>query len=122
VDWLTEIMRRFSVAYLQKESFSTVSIKNPLRVLKVKLLLDKIISVLLTAHQWKKESRYADKEWDDEEIGAFESAIIDFGPELRSVCEQVTTRTLPEVVRFFTLWKTHVYLFRSLCKQLTIYV
>lgn len=38
VDWLTETMRRFSVAHLQRELLSTVSMKNPLHVPKVSTL------------------------------------------------------------------------------------
>lgn len=59
--------------------------------------------------QWKKEEvRFGDREWSEDEVNAFESAILDFGPELRSVRDQIITRTLPEVVRFFTLWKKYV--------------
>lgn len=35
MDWLVEVIRRFSVAYLQKEPLSSVSMKNPFRTPKV---------------------------------------------------------------------------------------
>lgn len=74
------------------------------------------------ALKWKKEEiLYGDKEWKDDEIRAFESAILDFGPELRSVRDQIITRTLPEVVRFFTLWKTYVFCY-STCISLMFYI
>ncbi|KAF8525631.1 hypothetical protein JB92DRAFT_2826741 [Gautieria morchelliformis] len=39
---------------------------------------------VVEVHQWKKESPYGNTEWIDEEISAFESTILDFGPELRT--------------------------------------
>ncbi|KIJ55283.1 hypothetical protein M422DRAFT_57796 [Sphaerobolus stellatus SS14] len=89
VDYLTELIRRFSVAYLQKEPFTTVNLKNPMHLPK-----------------WgKEEVRYTDREWNESEKHTFEAAIQEFGPELRSVREQITSRTYPEVVRFFAIWK-----------------
>ncbi|KAF8507958.1 hypothetical protein BU17DRAFT_57044 [Hysterangium stoloniferum] len=90
VDWLTEAIRRLSVAYLQKEPFSNVT-----------------MTLLMRLPKWKKEEvRYTDRAWHPSEIHIFENAIQDFGPELRSVRDQISSRTVYEVVRFFTLWKT----------------
>lgn len=58
------------------------------------------------SYQWKKsETRYTDREWSDEEIAAFEDAIMAHGAELRIVRDEVGTRTMPEVVRFYGHWK-----------------
>lgn len=67
-----------------------------------------ILSSILTPLelQWKKqETRYSDKEWNDEEVAAFEDGIAQFGAELRAVREEVGTRPMPEVVRFYGKWK-----------------
>ncbi|KZT25327.1 hypothetical protein NEOLEDRAFT_1169507 [Neolentinus lepideus HHB14362 ss-1] len=89
VDWLTEVTRRMCEAYLSKRNFSTVNMKSPMRFEK-----------------WKKtETRYTDREWNDEEIIAFEDGIATYGPELRSVREEVGTRSIAEVVRFYGHWK-----------------
>lgn len=44
IDWLTEIIRRFSIAYLQKEPISNVNMKNPFRIPKVSLESDVFMS------------------------------------------------------------------------------
>ena len=63
-------------------------------------------SLSLTPSQWlKNETRYTDKEWTPHEIAAFEDAIQMHGAELRAVREEVGTRTMPEVVRFYGHWK-----------------
>lgn len=60
-------------------------------------------------HQWKTHpTRYTDKEWSKEEITTFEEAIQAHGAELRSVRDEVVTRTMPEVVRFYGHWKRYV--------------
>jgi len=42
----------------------------------------------------------------------FENSIQEYGPELRSIREQIATRPHPEVVRFFAIWKASaLYLF-----------
>ena len=46
-----------------------------------------------------------DKEWVNGEISAFEDAIQHHGAELRAVRDEVTTRSMPEVVRFYGHWK-----------------
>lgn len=89
VDWLTEAIRRFSQAYLMGRGWSTVDMSVPTRVEK-----------------WKRgETRFADIEWSLEEIAAFEDGILLHGAELRAVRDEVCTRTMPEVVRFYGHWK-----------------
>lgn len=46
-----------------------------------------------------------DKPWTKTEVAAFEEAINNHGAELRAVREDVVTRTMPEVVRFYGHWK-----------------
>ncbi|KAF8075155.1 PHD-zinc-finger like domain-containing protein [Lyophyllum atratum] len=90
VDWLTEVIRRFSEAALAAKPLTSVNMKSPLRLEK-----------------WKKyETAYADREWTRDEIAAFEDAIISHGAELRAVREEVATRPMSEVVRFYGLWKS----------------
>lgn len=61
--------------------------------------------------QWKStETRYADREWDDDEKAAFEDAVLTHGAELRTVRDEVGTRTIYEVVRYYGHWKKHVCL------------
>ena len=61
--------------------------------------------------QWKStETRYADREWDDDEKAAFEDAVLTHGAELRTVRDEVGTRTIYEVVRYYGHWKKHVFL------------
>lgn len=60
-------------------------------------------------HQWKSaETRYADREWDDDEKAAFEDAVLTHGAELRTVRDEVGTRTIYEVVRYYGHWKKYV--------------
>jgi hypothetical protein len=47
MDWLAETMRRFSVAHLQKEPLSTVSMKNPMHVPKVRISSYKALCTML---------------------------------------------------------------------------
>ena len=56
----------------------------------------------------RNETRYTDKDWAPDEIAAFEDAIGMHGAELRAVREEVSTRTMPEVVRFYGHWKKYV--------------
>ncbi|KAI0923517.1 hypothetical protein AcV5_009037 [Taiwanofungus camphoratus] len=89
VDWLTEVMRRFTEAWLAERDFSSVNMRSPLRLEK-----------------WKKvETRYTDRDWSDQEIAAFEDAIATHGAELRPVRDEVGTRSMYEVVRFYGHWK-----------------
>ncbi|KAI0675865.1 hypothetical protein C8Q78DRAFT_353648 [Trametes maxima] len=89
VDWLTEVTFRLTDAWVNKRDFSTVSMRSPMRLQKFK----------------KSETRYTDKEWTAEEVAAFEDAIQVNGAELRAVREEVGTRSMPEVVRFYAHWK-----------------
>ncbi|KAL1941284.1 hypothetical protein VTO73DRAFT_7496 [Trametes versicolor] len=89
VDWLTEVTFRLTDAWIKKREWSTVSMRSPMRIQK-----------------WKKsETRYTDKEWSAEEVAAFEDAIQVHGAELRAVRDEVGTRSMPEVVRFYGHWK-----------------
>ncbi|KAJ6619944.1 hypothetical protein B0H10DRAFT_1912520 [Mycena sp. CBHHK59/15] len=89
VDWLTEVIHRFSDAALAARPLTSVNMKSPIRTEK-----------------WKRhDNRYTDKEWSIEEIAAFEDAIAAHGPELRAVRDEVVTRSMAEVVRFYGHWK-----------------
>ncbi|TBU61777.1 hypothetical protein BD310DRAFT_919862 [Dichomitus squalens] len=89
VDWLTEVTFRLTEAWIHKRDFSTVSMRSPMRLQKFK----------------KNETRYTDKDWGPDEVAAFEDAISMHGAELRAVREEIGTRTMPEVVRFYGHWK-----------------
>ncbi|KAF7308950.1 Zinc finger protein 1 [Mycena kentingensis (nom. inval.)] len=89
VDWLTEAIHRLSTAALASRPLSTVSMKSPTRVEK-----------------WKRsETRYTDKPWGPEEVAAFEDGIAAHGAELRAVRDEVPTRSIFEVVRYYGHWK-----------------
>ncbi|KAG7445124.1 uncharacterized protein BT62DRAFT_898517 [Guyanagaster necrorhizus] len=89
IDWLTEVVRRYSEAALAAKSMYSVNMKTITR-----------------QEQWKTQpTRYTDREWSREEIGAFEDAIFTHGAQLRAVREEIGTRTMPEVVRFYGHWK-----------------
>ncbi|PSR72448.1 hypothetical protein PHLCEN_2v11662 [Hermanssonia centrifuga] len=61
----------------------------------------------LHQEKWKKsETRFIDKDFTDAEVAAFEDAIAIHGAELRPVREEVGSRTMPEVVRFYGHWKS----------------
>ncbi|KAI0794573.1 hypothetical protein C8Q74DRAFT_1366004 [Fomes fomentarius] len=89
VDWLTEVTFRLTDAWANKRDFSTVSMRSPMRLRKF----------------MKHETRYTDKEWTHNEIAAFEDGISLHGAELRAVREEVNSRPMPEVVRFYGHWK-----------------
>ena len=56
--------------------------------------------------QWtKQEVPYRDEEWTQEEAITFEDAIMHHNAELRAVRDEVVTRTISEVVRFYGHWK-----------------
>ncbi|KAF9038560.1 hypothetical protein BJ165DRAFT_1416696 [Panaeolus papilionaceus] len=84
VDWITEVIRRLS------ENSDGTNLKiTPTRLEK-----------------WKKyETPYTDKDWNREEVVAFEDAIQHHGAELRAVRDEVSSRSMPEVVRFYGHWK-----------------
>ncbi|PPQ93874.1 hypothetical protein CVT25_013583 [Psilocybe cyanescens] len=88
VDWLTEVVRRLSEAIME----GTMN------------------SVKLTPtrqEKWKKsETLVTDKDWNREEVVAFEDAIQQHGAELRAVRDEVVSRSMPEVVRFYGHWKS----------------
>ncbi|TFK39718.1 hypothetical protein BDQ12DRAFT_697826 [Crucibulum laeve] len=90
VDWLTEVIHRFSDAALAARPLTAVNMKSNMR-----------------SEKWKKhDTPYTDKPWAREEIIAFEDAILHHGAELRAVREEVVTRSMPEVVRFYGQWKS----------------
>ncbi|KAG6908898.1 hypothetical protein DXG01_002876 [Tephrocybe rancida] len=90
VDWLTEVIRRFSEAALAAKPLTAVNMRLPLR-----------------SEKWKKyDTPYTDRAWSDDEIESFDVAISIHGAELRAVREQIPSRTMPEVVRFYGLWKS----------------
>lgn len=89
VDWLTESIRRFSDARKHKKDMAAVSMQNIHRL-----------------ERWKNvETRYMDRDWTDGEKVAFEDGIMVHGAELRAVRDEVSSRTMPEVVRFYGHWK-----------------
>ncbi|KAJ7931676.1 PHD-zinc-finger like domain-containing protein [Mycena leptocephala] len=89
VDWLTEVIHRFSIAALAARPLSSVNMRSS-----------------MCTEKWKRhETRYTDKEWSVEEIAAFEDGIAAHGPELRAVRDEIPTRTIYEVVRFYGHWK-----------------
>ncbi|THH30088.1 hypothetical protein EUX98_g4095 [Antrodiella citrinella] len=89
VDWLSESIRRFSEAWASRRDLATVNMQSPVRIDK-----------------WKKaEIRYMDRDWTELEKAAFEDAILTHGAELRPVREEVETRTMYEVVRYYGHWK-----------------
>ncbi|KII85994.1 hypothetical protein PLICRDRAFT_56467 [Plicaturopsis crispa FD-325 SS-3] len=89
VDYQTEVIRRFSVASAEDRPMSTVNMQKPYRFEK-----------------WKKqETPVFDAEWTRQEVAAFEDTISLHGAELRAVREEVGTRSMPEVVRFYAHWK-----------------
>lgn len=90
VDWLTEVVRRFSDAALTGQPFPSVNMKTLSRLEK-----------------WKKtETPVFDKPFSREEIVAFEDAVACHGPELRAVRDEVPNRSMPEIVRFYGHWKS----------------
>ncbi|TRM57900.1 hypothetical protein BD626DRAFT_438803 [Schizophyllum amplum] len=89
VDYQTEVTHRLTDAFLAGRPFSSVDMKSPYRTEK-----------------WSTEQKlYKDKDWTPQEIAAFEGAIQEHGAELRAVREEVGTRTMKEVVRFYGHWK-----------------
>ncbi|KAH7098247.1 hypothetical protein BKA62DRAFT_713863 [Auriculariales sp. MPI-PUGE-AT-0066] len=89
VDYLTEVIARLSQAYLAKQSMSSVSLKNP-----------------VSNRKWDKSPRrYIDREWNDEEARAFNAAAQDARGDLRSVREEIPSRAMAEIVRYFVRWK-----------------
>ncbi len=124
VDWLTEVIKRFSDAWVNGRDLLTVNMKSPLHQEKVR----QYNCLSHRAHiersvQWKKsETRFIDKDFTDAEVAAFEDAIAIHGAELRPVREEVGSRTMPEVVRFYGHWKRLVHHQYSLSSLVVILV
>ena len=98
---------RLTDAWVNKREFSTVSMRSPMRLRKVSQPIPWAIYPLTLPQFQKHESRYTDKEWTHNEWAAFEDAIQMHGAELRAVREEVGSRTMPEVVRFYGHWKKY---------------
>jgi len=89
VDWMTEFFERVSNSEGGKE-LSPHLMKGALRATR----------------KWTKNpGRFVDREWSENELLAFEDALSLHGPELRAVRDEVHTRTMPEIVRHFGLFK-----------------
>ncbi|KAK7685733.1 hypothetical protein QCA50_011078 [Cerrena zonata] len=89
VDWVSEAIHRFSNAWLTRRDMATVNMQNA--------------SCL---EKWKTDpSRYIDRDWTEIEKAAFEDAILTHGAELRPVRDEVKSRKMPEVVRYYGHWK-----------------
>ncbi|TFY51302.1 hypothetical protein EVJ58_g10639 [Rhodofomes roseus] len=73
IDWLTEVTRRLTEAWMAHREFATVNMKSVMRHEKFK----------------KSETRCIDREWTNQEIAAFEDAIAVHGAELRPVREEM---------------------------------
>lgn len=59
--------------------------------------------------QWKKnETRWIDRDWNSEEKAIFEDAIQQHGAELRLIREEIGTRSVYEVARYYGHWKRYV--------------
>lgn len=109
VDWLTEVVHRFSDAYTERKPLGDVDMNTDKRPVKVSAkdsphmkVNDRIFL------QWKaKDCHYIDKEWTPAEIAAFEDGIALHGPELRAIREEIQTRSHAEVVRYYGHWKKY---------------
>lgn len=114
VDWLTEVIRRFSDAAIVARSFTSVNMKSPKSTVKVDFRLKLLELVLILVWKWVKDDKglyttvekaYIDEPWTRDEVVAFEDAIQLHGAELRAVRDEVVSRSMPEVVRFYGHWK-----------------
>ncbi|KAG8782439.1 putative PHD type zinc finger protein with BAH domain-containing protein [Serendipita sp. 397] len=99
VDWLEEVVRRFSEAWLKKQSIYSVNMRKPLCV---------------RAFSDGKEVRYRDRDWSEVEDSIFDESVRKHHSELRHVRADIKTRTMPEIVRHFGHWKAQQLLFKSL--------
>ncbi|KAI0071159.1 hypothetical protein K474DRAFT_1712701 [Panus rudis PR-1116 ss-1] len=89
VDFLTEAIRRFTNAWLRNRDFATVN-----------------MATVMRTEKWKKDpTPYIDTEWTRAEKAAFENTILTHGAELRLVRDEVGTRSIAEVVRYYAHWK-----------------
>lgn len=68
-------------------------------------------ALVYTTFKWKKhETSYLEHKWTRDEVAAFEDGILVHGAELRAIFEEMGTRTMPEVVRFYGHWKKYALL------------
>lgn len=105
VDFLMEATKLLSTAWSKGEDMSTVKMK-PNRQEKVRTITLPRCSPHDTLLQWKKnETRWIDRDWSSEESAVFEDAIQQHGAELRLIREEIGTRSIYEVVRYYGHWK-----------------
>ncbi|CAG7847903.1 Lid2 complex component snt2 Short=Lid2C component snt2 [Serendipita indica DSM 11827] len=90
IDWLEEVVRRFTDAWLNKQSVYSVNMRKPM---------------VIRAFKDGKETRYRDREWSEVEEAIFDESVRKHHSELRHVRADIKTRTMPEVVRHFGHWK-----------------
>jgi len=108
VDFLTEATKLLSTAWHKGEDMSVVKMKLN-RQEKVKWCLLSGPRFADPPLQWKKnETRWIDRDWNTEEKTIFEDAIQQHGAELRLVREEIGTRSVYEVVRYYGHWKRWV--------------
>jgi hypothetical protein len=62
---------------------------------------------IMRQRKWEaEETRFYDKDWNDEEIKLLETGLEKYGgAELFLIKQMIKTRTVPECVRFFGKWK-----------------
>lgn len=106
IDWLVEIVRRASDSF--EKGNNVYDMRTPWRKRKVSQTSTPPShpSADETLLQWSEDrDRYTDKVWTPEEKHAFDDGIAQYGAELRPVRDEVGTRSMPEVVRYYGLWK-----------------
>lgn len=91
VDWIEEVIRRFSEAWVKGQSFYSVNMRKPL---------------VIRAFKDGKELRYRDRDWSEAEETIFDDSVKKHHSELRHVRADLKTRTMPEIVRYFGHWKS----------------
>lgn len=70
---------------------------------------------IIIREKWtKEETPYRDGDWTREEMVTFEDAIMHHNAELRAVRDEVVTRTMFEVVRYYGHWKRLAFTYVSL--------
>lgn len=108
VDWIEEVIRRFSEAFANKQSFYSVNMRRPLCIRAVSI--NSVCMNQSNQSQFKDgtEKRYRDKDWSEIEETIFDESVKKHHSELRHVRSDLKTRTMPEIVRYFGHWKSYV--------------
>ncbi|KAJ8516508.1 hypothetical protein ONZ45_g6213 [Pleurotus djamor] len=89
VDWLTEVIKRYSDAIMTSKPLSSVQMND-----------------IWVTPKWKTKKReYADIPWTDWERVRFEESMSHHGGELRAAHKAIPERTMPAIVRFYGFWK-----------------